>query len=286
MKPNPQRSPRVSIGLPVYNGVRYLSRSIESLLGQTFGDFELIISDNASTDGTEDLCLHYAALDPRVRYYRNADNIGIAHNFNRAYGLSSGEYFKWHCSDDLCEPTLVERCVQALDTHPSVVLTYAKTRFIDENDAALNLHDPGWHVTSNDPVERMKYVINATHWINSFYGLLRSECLRKTRLFPVYPRGDHALLAELCLMGTFHEIPECLFQRRLHDDNSTKHHLNLAFYKTQQNRLQNWKKYRDYVRIIAGSKLTTGSKVELLHFTLKRMYWNQKTLLLELRALA
>lgn len=285
MNSKTQRSPKVSIGLPVYNGTKYLSRSIDSLLGQTFGDFELIIADNASTDGTEDICRQYAALDHRIRYHRNRENIGIANNFNHAFKLACGEYFKWHCSDDRCEPTLLERCIQILETQPSAVLAYAKTRFIDENDVELNIHDPGWHLPSPDPAERMRYVIDATHWINSFYGLLRSASLRKTRLFPVYPHGDHALLGELCLLGTFHEIPDSLFQRRVHEDNSTKHHLNPAFYKAQQNRLQYWKKYRDYMRIIATSNLSSEKKLELMLFTLKRMYWNKKPLLLELRAL-
>ena len=94
-------TPRVSIGLPVYNGDRYLRETIEGLLNQTFSDFELVICDNASTDRTQDICNEYCLLDKRVRYYRNNENIGAGKNFNKAFSLSQGKYFKWAACDDL-----------------------------------------------------------------------------------------------------------------------------------------------------------------------------------------
>ena len=107
--------PRVSIGLTVFNSERYLDESIQSLLSQTFQDFELIISDNASTDRTKDIALTYAARDHRVRYVRNRMNIGVAGNFNQVFRLSSGEFFKWAAYDDLCAPDFLFRCVEVLD---------------------------------------------------------------------------------------------------------------------------------------------------------------------------
>ncbi|MBD2214537.1 glycosyltransferase family 2 protein [Nostoc linckia FACHB-104] len=95
---------RLSIGLPVYNGKKFIRESIDCILNQTFQDFELIISDNASTDNTEKICREYAAKDNRIRYYRNAKNIGCARNFHRAFELSTGEYFKWVAYDDLHAP--------------------------------------------------------------------------------------------------------------------------------------------------------------------------------------
>ena len=96
--------PRVSIGLPVYNGENFLEFALDSILGQTFQDFELIISDNASTDATESICRRYAAKDSRIRYYRNPNNQGAAQNYNRVFALARGEYFKWAAHDDVCKP--------------------------------------------------------------------------------------------------------------------------------------------------------------------------------------
>src|SRR5438128_3187989 len=112
------QAPSVSLGLPVFNGEAFLVQVLESILAQTYGDFELIISDNASTDATPDICRVYAARDPRIRYVRNATNVGAARNFNRVFQLSTGEYYKLANADDVCAPTLVERCVAVLDTHP------------------------------------------------------------------------------------------------------------------------------------------------------------------------
>ena len=96
--------PRVSIGLPVRNGARYLGEAVDSLLRQTYTDFELIISDNASTDQTEAICRAYVARDPRVRYYRSSQDVGLANNYNYLFIRARGEYFKWAAADDVHEP--------------------------------------------------------------------------------------------------------------------------------------------------------------------------------------
>jgi len=114
--------PRVSIGLPVYNGENYLEEAIDSILAQTYKDFELIISDNASTDRTPDICQAYANKDPRIRYYRNEKNIGAAVNFNRVFELSSSEYFKWAAHDDIIAPDYISECIEILDNDDSIVL--------------------------------------------------------------------------------------------------------------------------------------------------------------------
>src|SRR5215212_10104103 len=108
-------TPRVTVGIPVYNGAKYLGQAIESVLAQTFADFELIICDNASTDATAAIALDYAARDPRVRYARNRENLGVGRNFNRLIELGMGQYFKWLAADDVIAPEFLERCVEALD---------------------------------------------------------------------------------------------------------------------------------------------------------------------------
>src|SRR5882724_1578861 len=133
--------PRVSVGLPLYNAEPFLRPCLDSLLSQTFRDFELLISDNASTDNTGQICLEYAASDQRIRYSLNPHNIGIIANFNRVFELSQGEYFRWAASDDLCAPELLERLVDCLDHSPELVLCYAKTRLIDEKDQIVGEYD-------------------------------------------------------------------------------------------------------------------------------------------------
>ena len=109
-------SPRVSIGMPVYNGADHVAKAIQAILSQTFEDFELVISDNASSDGTDQICRRYAALDPRIRYCRNDHNLGAAANYNRVFELARAEYFKWAAHDDLYAPEYLERCVAELDS--------------------------------------------------------------------------------------------------------------------------------------------------------------------------
>ena len=99
--------PRVSVGMPVYNREKYVGAAIEAHLNQTCTDFELVITDNASTDHSEEICRSFAAKDPRVKYYRNPQNLGASGNYRRCFELSTGEYFRWTPSDDLVSPNLL-----------------------------------------------------------------------------------------------------------------------------------------------------------------------------------
>ncbi|MGH9198508.1 MAG: glycosyltransferase family 2 protein, partial [Acidimicrobiia bacterium] len=116
--------PRVSIGLPVYDGEDFIAEQIESLLKQSFGDFELIIADNASTDRTQQICLGYSAQDPRIRYIRNATNVGPVANHNLLIDSARGGYFKFAAHDDIHERDFLARCIEVLDSDASVVLAY------------------------------------------------------------------------------------------------------------------------------------------------------------------
>ena len=110
-----RHSPRLSIGLPVYNGERYLAEAFDCFLAQTFQDFEIIVCDNASTDHTAEICRSYAERDPRIRYYRNGKNLGAIPNFNRVFELSRSPLFKWAAHDDLYHPRYMETCIRILD---------------------------------------------------------------------------------------------------------------------------------------------------------------------------
>lgn len=216
--------PRVSIGMPVYNGANYLRSALDSLLQQDFTDFELIISDNASTDETALICQEYAAKDKRIQYSRNESNIGAARNYNRVFTLARGRYFKWAAHDDVHLPGFLGCCVEVLDQAPaSVVLVAPKTEIIDEYGKRVK---KDWHVESLDTrhthaYQRVAVILKNVAWAPAQFGLYRSDALRKTRLIDRFFAADYVLLFELAILGEIWEIPEVLFQRRFHGGIST-----------------------------------------------------------------
>ena len=126
------RHPRVTVGLPVYNGQDHVGRAIESILAQTLEDFELLVSDNRSEDDTWRICLEYANRDSRVRCVRQETNIGANSNFNALFQLSRSEYFKWAGSDDQWHPTFLDRCADALDQNPAASLAYSGEAYLTD----------------------------------------------------------------------------------------------------------------------------------------------------------
>ncbi|NEP19005.1 MAG: glycosyltransferase family 2 protein [Leptolyngbya sp. SIO4C1] len=213
--------PRVSIGFPVYNGETYLEEALDALLNQTFTDFELIISDNASSDRTEAICRDYASRDARIRYYRNAENLGAAPNYNRTFGLATGEYFKWAADDDRCEPTLLARCVDRLDQHPAAVLAYPRTVFTKPDGRKWWTAKVAPRLAAETPHQRFEAAI-ANFWCVEVFGLIRREQLAKTSLIASYYGSDKLLLAQLSLLGPLLLVDEPLFYRRCHANQSSR----------------------------------------------------------------
>lgn len=212
--------PRVSLGLPVYNGERFLTEVLESILAQTYDDFELIISNNASTDRTDEICRRYAAKDSRIRYVKNEVNVGAARNFCRVFELAKGEYFKWAACDDVCAPEYLAECVRVLDDNPSVVLCYPETKRIDEDGRFLRDYAPDLDIASPSPQRRFHSLLMRRHGCIEVFGLMRAEVLRKTPLIAGYYGSDRVLLGELSLHGPFHLIPRPLFFSRVHERQS------------------------------------------------------------------
>jgi glycosyltransferase involved in cell wall biosynthesis len=204
--------------LPVYNGEEFLEQALDSILGQTFADFSLVVSDNASTDRTPEILEAYAARDDRITVLRADANRGAAWNYNRVFEGCATPYFKWAAADDLLAPTCVERLLDVLQAAPpSVVLAYPRTRVVDERGEPVGeLVDdlatgPGASVTA-----RFRKVVANVLWGNLVFALMRTEALKRTRLHGSFPSSDHVLLAELALIGSFVEVPELLFLRRRH----------------------------------------------------------------------
>lgn len=216
------RQPKVSIGLPVYNGEKYLANAVGSLLKQDFEDFELVISDNASTDNTEAMCREFTAKDRRIRYHRNETNIGATGNYNRVFQLSHGEFFRWASHDDECHPSHVRRCLEAYkDAPPSTVLVFTRAEIIDEQGRVKHLSPDSVGCSSPSAVKRLSHVLWSSSYAHSLWGVIKSDALRKTRLMGCL-EADHVLLGELALMGPLIEIPEALYRMRRHERCATE----------------------------------------------------------------
>jgi glycosyltransferase involved in cell wall biosynthesis len=211
--------PKLSIGLPVYNGERFIKAALDSLLAQTFTDFELIISDNASTDQTEEICRGYAAMDQRIRYHRNHSNIGCSRNFHSVFKLSVGQYFKWAAYDDLHAPDFLSKCVAVLDNNPTVVLCHSHVYLIDENGDFLHNYNIKLNTDAPQPYERF-YELLSKHLCYQMYGVMRADVLRKVPPMGSYGTADGILLLRVGLLGEFYEIPEYLFFARSHSQQS------------------------------------------------------------------
>ncbi|MDB5047977.1 MAG: glycosyl transferase family 2 [Fibrobacteres bacterium] len=221
-KSDPSRAPLVSLGLPVYNGANYIREALDSILGQTYRHWELIISDNGSTDATESICREFAARDSRIRYYRENINRGPTWNFNQVFTLAIGPLFRWTAHDDVCAPQLLEHCVTVMQERPEVVLCYPRTRIIDGNGDAVC--DYGTRLRTDSPMmgQRFHDLICVDHACYSIFGVVRTRLLRRLGPLGDYVGSDRNLLAELALHGPFHEIPEFLFLRRDHPGTSTR----------------------------------------------------------------
>ncbi|CAN5778680.1 glycosyltransferase family 2 protein [soil metagenome] len=257
--------PLVSLGLPVYNGERYLRQAIESALGQTHGNIELIICDNASTDGTGDIARDYAARDGRVRYFRNPSNVGPIPNFNRAFRLARGDYFKWLAYDDLCLPEMVARCVEVLEADVTVSLCTARFVEIGPDGEMLGPQPYSIELSSRRPYRRLEALMSTPAGHAILYGVIRSDLLSKTRLMAAYHGSDRALLAELCLLGRVVELPDVLWQSRDHPARSTSVRNDIRWDPAQHGAgLRHARMLGHMTRIIATAHLPESERVRCM----------------------
>jgi glycosyltransferase involved in cell wall biosynthesis len=214
------RQPHVSVCLPVYNGENFVREAIESTLEQSFEDFELVISDNASTDGSPDICREFAARDRRVRYWRSDRNRGMAWNYNRTFKLATGRYVVWIGHDDVMRKDYLRQCVAALDADDGVVLCFANTVYIDQDGREINRVD--YHDVSDvaKPSWRFRNVL-IDPMCDPVFGVMRADALKKTRLHGRFADSDRVLLAEMALHGRFRVLEQPLFAKRYHPMRNT-----------------------------------------------------------------
>ena len=221
----------ITIGVPVYNGERYLEEALRSIVAQASVDLEVIISDNASTDRTPELCNSFAALDRRIQYVRNESNLGAAANYNRVVHLARGEYFKWSAHDDVLAPTFVRDCLAELEGDSGAVLSFPRAVVIDALGAEVGPETmDDIVVQAETPHGRLKQYLDSS-WENprctAILGVIRTAALRRTRLIEPYISADRVLLAELALQGRFRRIERILLQRRRHEGSSMRSHAGL-----------------------------------------------------------
>ena len=219
-------SPRVSIGVPVYNGQRYIRFTLDSLLAQTFPDIEIIVTDNCSTDSTPQIVEEYARRDPRVRYFRNETNLRAAGNYNRGVELARGEYFKWNPADDVCAPEFVGKCVQVLDADPSVVLAYPRTNVIDTEGKVVAQYDYELEFDHPSPAVRLLRLMCVKHKRHGAHEFVRRDPhggdAQDRGVSGTCARGQRLAGPVLLLLGRFRRVEEYLFYNRDHSERSSR----------------------------------------------------------------
>lgn len=279
--------PRVTVGVPVYNGARFLAAALDGLLRQTYPDFRIVVGDNASTDETPRIAAGFAARDPRVRYVRHPRNLGAAGNYNFLLGAADTEYFRWAAADDVSSPAFLERCVAALDAAPAAVLAYPRTQFIDADGTVTAFYDDRLHLDQHEAADRYVALMERLERCNAIFGLVRTDALRRVRPLGAYPGSDIVLLAELSLYGQFLEVPERLFSRRFHGDASsgmTAESL-AAFFRPEARRpyaLREWRHLAAHLRSVLRAPLAAREKGRLVRYVLRRARWNRNALAREL----
>jgi glycosyltransferase involved in cell wall biosynthesis len=280
------KDPEVTVGVPVYNSDKFLAETLQSILAQTFTNFELIISDNASTDATEGICSEFARRDARVRYVRKASNVGAPRNYNSLVSLARSKFFKWSSSNDLIQPQFLAACVPILRAREDVVLVYTRTRYFDANTGTVVDYADNMSLQEEDLVVRYR---ECDHRMgarpnNIMNGVIRLDALKNSTLHGDYPSSDLALMTELALYGKFVEVPEPLFYRRNEagarygEGTATRHKLYYpddTFGSMRYDQKRMWQ----LLRGVARAPVTWSQRVRLYEHLARRAWWSRRGLL-------
>ena len=282
------QDPGVSVGMPAYNGERWIAASIESVLNQTYDNFELIISDNASTDATEEICKGYAARDPRIRYLRQATNLGASENYNTVFRSARAPYFKWASSNDICHATFLEKCLAAFQDRPDLALCYPRARLFEDEPEDGEDNDDGLDLPEESPCRRFERLVSQMELNNIMNGLVRSNILSQTPLIKPYFSSDVVLMAEVALHGKIAEIPEFLFYRRMDKETATrlkseedvKAHYDPS--KRSMMLFQCWRLHLGYLGVALRAPLTAKERLCVLSKVMRNFRWDRGDLAAEI----
>lgn len=208
-------TPKVVVGMPVFNGENYVAEAVASVLAQTLGDWRLVIADNASTDATGEICRGFAERDPRIEYHRHRANIGAAPNYNFVFQPGDAPYFKWAAHDDVLAPRFLEACVERLDGDEGLALCHSRTATIDEHGERVGTYDAELRLDGVRPRDRFRRVLWAGYF-NEVFGVFRSAMVARTGLHGSFVGSDRNFMAEMVLQGGAGYVEEYLFERRDH----------------------------------------------------------------------
>jgi GT2 family glycosyltransferase len=274
--------PLVSVGLPVFNGESFLRGAMDSILGQSHSNLELIVSDNASTDGSAAIADEYAARDSRVRNFRQPRNIGATRNYNFVAARARGKYMKWASANDYCDTAMFAACVEVLESDPGVVLCYGRTRLVDESTGAVRSFDGDFQITDELPSVRLARVVTQMSLNNAFNGLIRTEALRRTGMIRGYPAGDIVLMAELAMAGKFVLLPQPLLHRRMgpRTFSSQLNEVELRYFLDPEAKsgagLDRLRMNLDYFRSALRAPIPLREKRRALAFLARCAYWDAR----------
>ncbi len=275
---------RLTVGMPAYNSSATIALAIESLLAQTFRDFELVISDNASTDSTCQIVEQYAARDSRVKLVRQSINIGANSNYAFVARQARGPYFKWASSNDWCAPTMLEKCVAQLDRAPDASVAHSFTRLFSHTIEDAADYVDSLSLTEAEPSIRFIRLARTMRLNNAMNGVIRVSALRVAGDIRPHFGGDNVLMGRLALLGKFIEVPEYLFYRQMNEatatalrslEEFTKHHYPT---RTVRELFQNWKLQAEWIYAPFEISLPWEERRRALDYACRMAYWNRRRL--------
>jgi glycosyltransferase involved in cell wall biosynthesis len=213
-------NPLVSIGLPVYNGERDLPRALDCLLAQDYDNFEIVISDNASTDSTRQICEEYAARDARIKLSFNNTNIGIIANFESVLEKANGSYFMWAAHDDLWSKSFVREMVKELEGHRDASVAMSAVERLHENGSAGDVvrFEDAANPNSITTFQLVMALAHGSPHHYFIYGLFRRDFLRRAfKNFPSVIASDRLLMIQIAMSTRFRYVDEVLHTRYIND---------------------------------------------------------------------
>ena len=276
--------PELTIGLPVYNSERHIGEVLECLLAQSYESFRLLISDNASTDETPDICQEFARRDKRISYVRHPQNLGATANYNYVARHAETTYFKWHSSNDLLSPNALESCIALMDDRPDVALVFPRTRLFQHTIESSTSYDADPIADHDDPVDRFLHVIDHMALNNMMNGVLRLDYLQRTAMLRPFYFADRGMMADLALQGKLIRDDRSTFFRRIDEHSATQKMTTdevLKHFDPRWKRplpFMNWRTFGAYLHGLSSARIGFKSRSRGYAKVLRRAWWNRAKL--------
>lgn len=219
-----QDGPQVTVGVPVFNGEMYLDETLQALEDQELDEIEVIVADNASTDGTLRIAERFARRDPRFRILRSDRNRGVPWNWNRVLDEARAPLFMWNGADDVARPAHLASCRNALAEHPDATIAFSRVELIDTKSRIVGqMDDEDLDFYELGPADRVEeFFRRHAYQVIGFGGVHRTDVLREMGGLPEYYGGDMALAVRMAMRAPWIQVPEHHFRSRRHDAQTNK----------------------------------------------------------------